>query len=176
MNPIAYEEAPPAIKTLLDSIRKKRGKIANIYLMVAKSPNTLKTFLTLSDNLKRGEFTDKEREAIDLAVAEQNMCEYCLAAHTILAKLAGFSDEETMALRRTTINDNKLQSLTALAKEIVKTQGQPDQEFIDRFLQSGYSESSLIELIAVISKAIFTNYLNHIAGTEIDFPKTKKIN
>jgi hypothetical protein len=32
------------------------------------------------------------------------------------------------------------------------------------------SEAELVEILANIALNVFTNYFNHIAGTEIDFP------
>jgi alkylhydroperoxidase family enzyme len=38
---------------------------------------------------------------------------------------------------------------------------------------AGFSDGEITEVIAVIAINIFTNYFNHIARTEIDFPVVK---
>lgn len=35
---------------------------------------------------------------------------------------------------------------------------------------AGVSDQKIVEVIATVAVNIFTNYFNHIAGTEIDFP------
>jgi len=170
---LSIDQAKPEAQEILNAIKQKFGKVPNVYAAVANSPAALKAVLTYKENLGAGEFSPKEIEAIDLAIAQQNECEYCLAAHTALAKMYGFSEEETIELRNASIADPKLKALTSLAKEIVSTQGRPKQELIDAFLAEGYNRGALVELIAAISKNIFTNYFNHIADTEIDFPPAK---
>lgn len=172
---LAYEQAPPSSQEILDSLRKKIGKVPNIFWAVAHSPVALKGFLTYKEILGKGEFSAKEVEAIDLAVSQVNGCDYCLAAHTAIAKAKGFSEEDTLDLRKANIADPKLKALTFLAKEIVETKGRPGQEAIDGFYAAGYSKGALVELIANISKNIFTNYFNHIAETEMDFPPAKPL-
>ncbi len=35
---------------------------------------------------------------------------------------------------------------------------------------AGLSEADIIETVANVVANIFTNYINHVAGTDIDFP------
>ena len=172
---LKYEEASPEAREILDAIKKKIGKIPNIYAAVVNSPVALKALLTYGEILSKGGFSAKEIEAINLSVAQENDCRYCLEAHTAIAKAQGFSEEETVQLRKADIADPKLKALTLLAKEIVKTQGRPSQELIDGFYAVGYNRAALVELIAVVSKNIFTNYFNHIANTPSDFPPAKEL-
>ena len=45
-------------------------------------------------------FTAKEREAINLIVSQVNQCDYCFAAHTTIAKMRGFTEEDTLEIRK----------------------------------------------------------------------------
>ena len=45
----------------------------------------------------------------------------------------------------------------------------PDAE-IEAFYAAGFDAGHLVELIAATAMNIFTNYFNHIAATDIDFP------
>jgi len=36
-----------------------------------------------------------------------------------------------------------------------------------------YGDEALVEVVAHVALNIFTNYFNHIAGTEIDFPRVE---
>lgn len=105
-----------------------------------------------------------------MAVAQANNCTYCLSAHTTIGKMLGFSEIETLEIRQGTIDDPKLQALTALAREITETRGFPAQHIVDGFLEAGYTQGALVDVIGLVALNTFTNYLNHIADTEVDFP------
>ncbi|MCA9398870.1 MAG: carboxymuconolactone decarboxylase family protein [Candidatus Omnitrophica bacterium] len=175
LNPITYEEAQPEVKELFDALKKKMKMVPNIYATVANSPTVLKALLQFGENLKQGEFSHKEVEAIALAVSEENHCEYCLSAHTAVGKMVGFSEEETRNLRLAKSDDQKLQTLTALAKEIVHTKGYPSESTINEFFSAGYSKRALVDLIGFVALNVFTNYFNHIAQTKIDFPEAQSL-
>ena len=172
---LTYEQASPEAKEIFDSIKKKFGKVPNIYATIAHSPVALKAFLQYGDALKSGQFTPKEIEAIALVVGEVNDCAYCLAAHTALGKLNGFSEEETIKLRTVTIEDPKLRALTVLTKEIISTNGYPPEVAVEAFFEAGYNKAALVELIAVVSLNLFTNIFNHVASTKIDFPAAPQL-
>lgn len=175
LNQLNYEESADDAKDLYDQIKKKIGMIPNLYKHVAHSPHALKGILSFEDSLNRGTFSKREVQAIDLVTAQENGCQYCLAAHTTIAKKLGFSEEETFQLRTATIDDSTLNALTGLAKEILTTKGYPSDYHIEKFFSAGYDKAALVELIGHISKNIFKNYINHISDTEIDFPKAKKL-
>ncbi|MFC1754670.1 carboxymuconolactone decarboxylase family protein [Thermoproteota archaeon] len=176
INVLTKDQAPEEAKEIFESITKKVGRMPNIYAGVANSPSTLKAFLEFRANQsKGGRFSQKEAEAISLAIGQENQCTYCLAAHTVLGKMAGFSEEDTIELRKAQSDDPKLSALAKLSKEIVATKGRPSQEVIDAFFKAGYDQAALVELIGHVSANIFTNYFNHIADTPIDFPVAKEI-
>ncbi len=175
VNAVRYEEAAPEVRELLDGIKKKLRRIPNVYAMIARSPVALKAFLEYGETLKKGELGPQELEAVALSIAQVNRCDYCLAAHTAIAKMSGLSEEDTWQLRTGTSRDVKLKAAAALAKDIVETQGRPSREKVDAFFAAGYSQAALVELIALVSLNIFTNYFNHIAETEVDFPGYKQL-
>ena len=172
---VPYEGASPETKEIFDDIKKKFGKVPNIYATVAHSPVVLRAFLEYGSALKSGELNAKEAEAVALSLAEDNECHYCLAAHTAVAKMSGLSEEETLQLRSGTSGEEKLHAVAALAKEISESRGRPSHESLEAFFAAGYSKAALVELIALVSLNIFTNYFNHIAETEIDFPAYKEL-
>jgi alkylhydroperoxidase family enzyme len=38
---------------------------------------------------------------------------------------------------------------------------------------AGYDDAEILEIIATVAINIFTNYFNHVALTEVDFPLVK---
>jgi uncharacterized peroxidase-related enzyme len=175
ITPIKMETANEDEKKILEGIQAKLGKIPNIYATMAHSPSTLQSMLAYGVGLKKGVLTPKEIEAIALAVAANNACEYCVAAHTAIGKMAGLTDAETMEARQGISQDPKRDALLELAVEISQTRGRPIRKVVDAFKAAGYSDAALIEVIAWVTYNLFTNYFNHIAGTEVDFPKPADI-
>ncbi|EAY31506.1 carboxymuconolactone decarboxylase family protein [Microscilla marina] len=168
---LTREQAAPETQGIFDALKKKVGKVPHLYATIAHSHKGLNALLTLGDNLNGGEFSAKEGEAIALAVGESNACTYCLSAHTAIGKMVGFTEEETVQLRTGAIEDTKLSALTKLAKAITEKNGLPDQALIEEFFAAGYNKAALVELVGHVTKNIFTNYINHIAETTVDFPE-----
>ncbi|HSV42985.1 MAG TPA: carboxymuconolactone decarboxylase family protein [Candidatus Bathyarchaeia archaeon] len=171
LEPIQYDKADSNVKEIFDQFKKKMGRVPNIYAVMAHSLASLKGLLSLKGALDSGKLSKKEAEAISLVVGEVNQCEYCLAAHTAIAKMVGIPAPEALLLRQAQSNDPKLQALVGLAKEIVSTQGRPDPAVVEAFFSAGYDQEALVEVIANVALNIFTNYFNHIAEPKVDFPK-----
>ena len=170
LDALTREEAPVENQPIFDALKSKIGMVPNLYATAANSPVALKAILNYGEMLGGGSFSNREIEAIALAVSEANTCDYCLAAHTALGKMHGFSQEETIDIRTLNVKDSKLAALTALANAITITRGRPEQQFVDQFLAAGYDKAALVELIGMVAVNTFNNYLNHIAGTTVDFP------
>ncbi len=163
-------EATPESQTIFDQLQAKLGKIPNLYAVIGNSSAALKGILNFGETLSKGTLTKREIEAVALAVGQANDCNYCLAAHTAIGKLSGFTAEETLAIRDLSIEDAKLNALATLAYEITRTRGKPGQALIDQFFAVGYSQGALAEVIGLVALNTFTNYTNHIANTPLDFP------
>ncbi|MDX1629083.1 MAG: carboxymuconolactone decarboxylase family protein [Fulvivirga sp.] len=168
---LSKEQANEISNDIFEQLEEQMDMIPNVYATIGNSGPALKATMALTKILEEGEFSGKEIHAVALAVSQSNGCEYCLAAHTAVAKQLGFSEEETIEIRNGEIEDKKLKALTDLAKAITETRGYPDQHLIDQFFDAGYSKAALAELIALVGLKTITNYTNHIAETEIDFPK-----
>jgi AhpD family alkylhydroperoxidase len=164
------EEANPISKGIFEGMKKQMGMVPNVYAAIGNSGLALKAVMAIQENLGEGEFDGKEQEAIALSVAEANACDYCLSAHTAVGKMKGLTEDQTIAIRNGSIEDHKLKALSDLAKAITETRGFPDQKFFDAFFDAGYNQAALSELIVLVALNTITNYTNHIAKTEIDFP------
>jgi AhpD family alkylhydroperoxidase len=104
------------------------GRIPNLYATIGYSASTLKGLLEFEATLGTAHhFSSKEKEAINLIVSQVNDCDYCLAAHTALAKGRGFSEEETLAIRKAAYRETKLNTVLQLAQSIATNKGKGDQ-------------------------------------------------
>ena len=160
---------------IFDTLKQKVGMVPNLYATAANSNVALGAILGLGENLGQGAFSGKEVEAIALAVSQVNDCEYCLAAHTAIGKMNGFSVDETVALRTGEIADEKLRALTQLAIGLAENRGRADQDLVDNFFNAGYSKAALVDLIGFVALNTFNNFLNNTAGTKVDFPAAPEL-
>ncbi len=164
------DNAPEKSKAIFADLKKKYGMIPNIYAVAGHSPQALEGELFFADKIAEGVFSNEEIQTIYLAASEANRCGYCLSAHTGALKMAGKSDAEVMELRRGNSDNNKLQVLSRLTQAIVHTRGLPDEHLVDAFFDAGYPNAALVELLGLVAIKTFTNYLNHLTDTPIDFP------
>ncbi|MBX7221963.1 MAG: carboxymuconolactone decarboxylase family protein [Blastocatellia bacterium] len=158
-------------KNLLDAVKTKLGIVPNMMRTMAHGPAALEGYLNFSGALATGTLSPKVREQIALAVAEANYCEYCLSAHTAIGKMVGLTDTEILSSRTATVVDPKTQAILKLAFAIVRNRGEVSQAEIEAVRQNGVTNEEITEVIANVALNIFTNYFNHIARTEVDFPK-----
>ncbi len=155
---------------IFDQLKSQMGMVPNLYATIGYSSNALSSFLAFAGNAGKGVFSNKEIEAIKLATSQANNCVYCKSAHTAIAKMNGFSDEEAAQLRTATITDEKLNVLTSLAAEVASKAGHASAEAKERFFALGYDEKALIEFVSVVIAVTFTNYAHALTQVEVDFP------
>jgi len=166
------EEAPAATRPLLAAVKQQLGTVPNLFRVVANSPAALEAYLAFSDALRKGALAAATRERIALAVAEVNGCDYCLSAHTYLARnLAKLDDAEITANRNGASNDVKADVAVRFATQLVRERGHASQADIDAVKGAGYSNAEIVEIIAHVALNVFTNTINEALSTEIDFPR-----
>lgn len=175
INVPTLEQVDEKSQEILGQIKEKLGVIPNLYATIAYSSKVLESYLGFSGAAGAGVFSQKEIEAIKLVVSQVNGCEYCLAAHTALAQMNGFSEEETLSLRAADYSDEKLNVVLLLAKDITENRGKASAAAKQYFFNQGYEENALIELVAVVNAITFTNYIFGTTEIPIDFPEAKPL-
>lgn len=175
IQPVDTSSAPPATIELLAGVKKKMGVVPNIIATMAQSPAVANAYLGFSQALAAGSLTARLREQIALVVGEANNCDYCLAAHTALGKNAGLTEQETFDARRAAASNDKEASALQFAQQIAINRGVVEDEDVERVRAAGYTDGEIGEIVAAVSLNVFTNYFNHVAGTEIDFPAAPEL-
>lgn len=172
--PETIEAAPQASQEMLEAVKKKLGLVPNVFRLMCTSPAALEGHLSLSGALGKGKLPAPTRERIALAVAELNGCSYCLSAHSYLGKnLAKLDDAEITANRNGTSNDPKADAAVRFAVKMVSERGHLQSKDLEAVKQAGYDDEQIIEIVFHVALNTWTNYLNEIAQTEIDFPVVK---
>jgi uncharacterized peroxidase-related enzyme len=169
--PATVASAPAASQPLLQAVNKQLGSVPNLFRLVAHSPAALEGYLGMSGALGKGALAAATRERIALAVAEINGCGYCLSAHTYLGKhVAKLDDAEIAANRSGMSNDLKADAAVRFAVEVTQRRGKVSAEAVAAVRDAGYSDAEIIEIVQHVALNTWTNYVNEVAGTEIDFP------
>lgn len=171
LNAINVETANDRSKPILEDVKKKNGGVRNIHANMINSPGLLETYLHGYDVFrKESGFTPVEQEVVFLTLSYLNACDYCMAAHSVIAdKISNVPTDVTDAIRAgQEIADEKLQALSAFTKEMFITRGFPSIDSVQQFLNAGYSEKQILEIILAIGVKTLSTYSNHIFGTELD--------
>ena len=170
LSTVTPEQATGKAKDILDDVRQSFGSVPNIFTGLANSPAALGALVCMEQALSGGALSEAERQAVYLAVSQANGCQYCLAAHTMLAKKAGLSEEETLAVRRSQPGEDKHRSLVKFALAVLDKKGVVSDEDLSDFRSAGYGDAHAAEVVATIAECTFTNFFNHVHQTELDFP------
>ncbi len=170
IEPIDPRDSDGTTRDLLDGVRRKLGMTPNLTRTMARSAATLGGYLGLSGALDGGALSRREREQIALAVAETNGCGYCLAAHSAAGKLVGLSELELRDARRGSATGKREDEILRFAVEVLARRGRVSDNALHRVRQAGVTEGEITEIVANVALHVFTNYLNLVARTEVDFP------
>ena len=163
------EEVSATNQAIFDNLEKQVGFVPNLFATYAYSDNALKNYLDFAgapSSLKA-----KEKEVVNLAVSQVNNCEYCLAAHTAIGKMNGFTDEQILELRQGQASfDTKLNALASLAKNITENRGNTEATVLTNYFEAGWTKENLIDTIALVGDKTISNYINNTVQAEVDFP------
>ena len=170
---IGTTEADPKAKALLEGVQKRMGITPNTMRTMANSPAVLEAYLGFGNALRAGVLSAKLREQIALTVSELNGCQYCLSAHSALGKMAGLGDEEIADSRRGVSPDRKTEAVLRFARKVVSERGWVSDDDMATARAAGTSDAEISEIVAHVAVNIFSNYFNHVAQTELDFPEVE---
>jgi uncharacterized peroxidase-related enzyme len=124
--------------------------------------------------LSNGALDAATRERLALAVANINGCTYCNSAHTYLAKnVAKLDDVEIARNRDGQSADAKADAALRLAVKIARQRGEVTEADVDDARKAGHSDAELVEIVAHVALNTFTNYLNEVFKTPVDFPSVE---
>jgi uncharacterized peroxidase-related enzyme len=155
-------------KELLDAVKRGLGVVPNLFRVTANSPAALEGMVALHGAIGKS-LTPKVREAIALATAEADACDYCLSAHTYLGKRAGLSEADLTDVRDGRGSDPKLAAAARFARQLVERRAHVTDAELTDVRRAGFSDGEVVDIIANVAWSVFTNYVNVVASTEIDF-------
>lgn len=161
-------------RVIFDNLERALGMVPNLYAIIAYSDTGLENYLNLQNG--KTSLSKKEKEAVNLVVSQVNNCRYCLSAHTLLGKMNGFTEEQTIEIRQGSAPfDIKLDALVNFVKEVTEKKGRISEETLNRFLNAGYTKGSIVDVIIAIADKVVMNYLHNLTEIPIDFPLAKTL-
>jgi uncharacterized peroxidase-related enzyme len=163
--------ADPDQSALLDDTKSQLGRVPNLYATLVAGPAALRGYLALRDSLTDGTLTERQREQLALLVAEENGCHYCVSAHTMRgSRLLKMTPEELADTRRAHDADPHTDAILRVASAAVRTGGRVDDALLAEARAAGVTDAELAEIVAHIALNTLSNYFNHLARPELDFP------
>jgi len=173
INPIESTNSDPKAAELLAGVKKALGVTPNMMTTMAQSPAVLESYLSFSGALAKGSLGGKLGEQIALAVAGANGCGYCASAHTLLGSKHGVPEDELQRNLRGEASDDRTQAAIDFARTLVIKRGWAADADLTQIRNAGFTEGQIAEIVAHVALNTFTNYFNHVADPDIDFPKVE---
>jgi uncharacterized peroxidase-related enzyme len=166
------EAATGATAEVFAKIKQAAWKVPNAYATIGThSPEALSAALAFDAAVAASTLSKPDIEVIKLVVSEHAGCDYCVAAHTLMGKFAGLSGEQMKQARSgVATGDATRDALVTYVSTLVGTRGTVPAEAVDAIRAAGYTERQIIEINLAIASITFTNLVNRVNDTTVDFP------
>ncbi len=162
------EQVSPANQAHFDSLQRGLGMVPNLYAVLAHNETALGDYLTLQN--RKSTLRAREREVINLVVSQVNGCPYCLAAHTAIGTMQGFTPEQLLEIRGGTASfDGRLDALARFVRAAMESRGHPTADQVQALLAAGFTPANAIDVVIVIGDKVITNFLHGLTQVPIDF-------
>ena len=155
-------------KSIMDGMAVRLGRVPNMIRALAHSPAALAGYSGFHAALAGGVLSAELRERIAIAVATANDCRTCLAAHTHFGRHEGIPEQELAAARDGRSADPAIAAALRFALIALRGIGHVPEAEQAAIRAAGFGDAAMMEIIAVVFVNVFTNAVNHLAGTEPD--------
>jgi uncharacterized peroxidase-related enzyme len=168
----SIESATGATAEIYHQIKQAVGSVPNTFAAIgACRPDALKAVLLADSVLAAGSLSKRDQETIKLVISGVAGCDYCVAAHSLLGKLAGLKPEELKRIRdRLPTGDDKRDALIRFVRKLAASSGTVSDADFAAIKAAGYTDAQLVDISLAFATTVFTNVFNRINDTDIDFP------
>ncbi|RME57633.1 MAG: carboxymuconolactone decarboxylase family protein [Candidatus Dadabacteria bacterium] len=157
------------VDKIFEAIQQKMGFVPNVLKEMSKSKAALNFYLSGSEILEQSSLTPAQLQAVMLAASVFNECKYCTTAHSAGAKKAGISEEDIERMKRGALPQSpELKGVVRALHLLVEQRGWLTNDHLKALEEEGVNREKLYEVICTLALKFVTNYINHIAHTEID--------
>lgn len=163
------ESAPSGAAATLTEVRRTNGFVPNLYGVMAEAPSLLKAYLAVGSLFAESSLSPTEQQVVALTVSATNGCEYCVAAHTVIAGMQRVPDDIVQAIRGGQPLDlPRLEVLRRFTAALVLDRGHPSAALLAEVRAAGYQDAQVLEVVLGVGMKTISNYVNHIAHTPLD--------
>lgn len=165
------ESAPEQSKPVLRQLQQNFGLIPNIAGAMAESPVLIGGFIGVFQKVHTGTFTEAQIQTLLLTNAVTNACSWAVAFHTALALKEGLTPADVEAIRDGRAPaDRKYAALSTLTKTAIEKRGHLDDKDVDQFLEAGFSQDQVLEVLTALAASTITNYAGNITQPPLEAP------
>jgi uncharacterized peroxidase-related enzyme len=168
---VGVDTAEPKARELLERAHKQLGMIPNMYASMANAPEALDAYLYGYERFRRESgFSPAEQEVVFLTISYENACDYCMAAHSVIADTRSrVPVAVTDAIRAgAEVPDARLRALSEFTRAMLNKRGRPARRDVEAFLAAGFTEKQILDVVLAIAVKTISNYTNHLFETPVD--------
>lgn len=163
------ETATPEGREALDRAEKEFGFAPNLLRTLAEAPAAAHAYLDLGNRMGQSGLSPAEQQVVLLATSFENECDYCMAAHSMGAEMAGVDEATRKAMRKgNELPDPRLNALWGFTRGVVKERGRISTGDLGSFLDAGFTRANVLEVVTGVAMKTLSNYTNHLAATPLD--------
>jgi AhpD family alkylhydroperoxidase len=170
IEPVPETAGIPEEAEALDAIRSAWGGVPQLGRVIARSRPLTRAMLAFDRELAHGRFRGAFAEQLSIAVANENRCAYCLAAHTAAGRARGLDDQALADARLGSAADAKQASALTFVQTVVRERGKVAAHDLAAVRAAGWDHADIVELVGHAIASTLTNYLHHLSDVPVDFP------
>lgn len=163
------DSAPKGSFDLLGNSLNAFGMIPNLHAVMAESPELLEAYQRIHALFVNTSLSEDEKTVVWQTINVEHGCHYCVPAHAAIAKSMKVDDAITDALRnKTPLPNERLEALRTFTLAVVQNRGQLSDGVVKAFLDAGFTNKNILEVMLGVSQKVMSNYTNHLADTPVD--------
>ena len=165
-----FEEMSPAVQEKARPILEKTGSLGEIFKLLAIDEKVYFATDGMVQNflLNQTELSYDVKEAIALLISKENGCKMCVDVHKNIAKMLGLTEERVEQILEgidsIATDDREKALLRFCVRASKKDNYKMMQEDIDALKALGYSDTQIIEAVAITGYFNYINTLSNVFG------------
>jgi alkylhydroperoxidase family enzyme len=165
------KNAPERSRAALNGLQAAFGFVPNLAGTMAVSPVLINCLAAMFQNVHGGSFSERQIQILLLTNAVTNGAEWAVGFHSFLALQQDVSAADVEAIRAGQLPSAPLDAaLSKFARSLIQKKGRVSPEESEEFLQSGFDQRRLLEVIAVIAASTITNYTSSVTRPTLEAP------
>ncbi len=165
-----FEEMDPEIQERARPILEKTGTLGEIFKLLAIRKDIYFATDEMVQNylLKETELPYRVKEAIALLISKENGCKMCVDVHKNIARMLGLSEELVAQILQGVdameVPEKEKALLRFCIRAAQKDNYKMTKEDIDALKALGYTDSQIVEAVAITGYFNYINTLSNVFG------------